>query len=200
MKAASNTPANAASKPLTAKTPSLIFPTFTPARKARRGVAPDGKNAISDRSFENHHVKHEEDDKRPKDRGVDACKIAATNSAIDKLLPDGLSRDKRKASRYSIGDTLKKEERPQSHEEGRNADQCDKNAIQRADEDPADERAEECQSTADERSQPEKHQSPHSTDRTNRYVDFGCRDDERLPECHHRQHGRDLGQRLQVAG
>ena len=168
------------------------FANLHPPRKARRGVAPDSKDAISDRSFEDQQLQDDKDDKCPNYRGIDACKAATTDRAIDKLLPDGLGRSKRETSGESISSTLKEEERSQSYEQRWNAEQSDKNSIQRADEDPAGERADKCQSTAEDRSQAEKHARPDSTDRTNRDVDFTRRDDECLPERHNRQHSCDL--------
>ena len=132
--------------------------------KARDGIATDGKDAISDWSFENHQLKHDEHDERPNYRGVEAGEFAATDNVIDKLPPDRLSRDKRKTSRDGISKTLKEKERAQSNKQGRHAEQRDKNTIERADSDPAGERAEERKTTANDLSQPEKHQGPDSTD------------------------------------
>ena len=84
----------------------------------------------------------------PKLRGVDAGETAATDSVIDKLLPNCLSRDKRKTRGDGISNALKEKQRTQSHEQGRYAEQRDKNTIERADKDPAGEGAEERKTTA----------------------------------------------------
>ena len=46
--------------------------------KARDGIATDGKDAISYRGFENHQLKHHEDDECPKYTGVDPGETART--------------------------------------------------------------------------------------------------------------------------
>src|SRR4029077_12232807 len=89
--------------------------------KARDGIAPDGKDAIPNRGFENHQLKHREDDEYPNYAGVDPGETAATDSVIDKLLPNCLRRGKRKTRGDGITNTLKEKERTQSHEQGRYA-------------------------------------------------------------------------------
>jgi hypothetical protein len=172
--------------------PAFYFTHFYSPGKARDGIATDRENAISYRSFENHQLKQDEHDERPNYRGVDTGEIAATGNVVDKLPPDCLGRDKRKASRDGISNSLKEKERAQSHKQGGHAEKGCKNTIERADNDPARERAEERKAATHNGSQPEERQRPDSADRSNRYVNLARRDDERLPECDNRQHCRDL--------
>ena len=116
--------------------------------KARDGIATDGKDAISNPGFEDHQLKHHEDDECPKYAGVDPGETAATDSVIHKLLPNCLSRGKRKTRGDGITNTLKEKQRTQRHEQGRYAEECDKNTIECADKDPAGEGGEERKTTA----------------------------------------------------
>ena len=54
-------------------------------------------------------MKHEENDECPNYRGVDVSETAATDSVIDELLLDGLSRDQRKPNRGRHKQDLERE-------------------------------------------------------------------------------------------
>ena len=80
--------------------------------KARDGIATDGKDAISYRGFEDHQLKHHEDDEYPNYAGIDPGETAATDSVIDKLLPNCLGRGKRKTRGDGITNALKEKSVP----------------------------------------------------------------------------------------
>src|SRR5260370_31653005 len=70
--------------------------------KAGAGIATHGKDAISDRCFENHQLKHDDDNQCPNYSGVNFGETTATDSVIDKLLPNGISRAKKKPKEHDI--------------------------------------------------------------------------------------------------